>query len=449
MKEKLSTLLLVTGFTLVSGQAIAENLSQAIDKTLRSNPDILINKAARRSADHRLIQSKAGYLPTIDVAASIGRDKRTNDTTRADPNGGSRTQTKKESSFTLTQMLFDGFAVKSRVEENSARVEAAASQVVSSIQDVSLRATEAYLEVLRRNALVGLAKENLTNHQKIFQQIQVRSESGLGRKSDLDQAISRMSLARTNLMTEQANLRDAEATYVRVVGVAPMGLQRPKPPKEILPKNLNAAIAIAVENHPTLMVASAEVKASLAQNKSSKAIFYPTVNLTMTGAKNDKVGGADSKSDNLTAEVNMNYNLFRGGADRARERETAWIYEEAKETRKRVRRQVEQSIRISWNAFTSSRAQLRYFKKHADAATRTRDSYSQQFTIGQRSLLDLLDSENELFGARSSYVTSQYSELLGRFRVLNSMGMLVNYLQIKLPQTAIYKSNKSHLWWKR
>jgi adhesin transport system outer membrane protein len=140
--------------------------------------------------------------------------------------------------------------------------------------------------------------------------------------------------------------------------------------------------------------------------------------------------------------LKFNYNLFRGGKDLAQEHAAAWALEESKEGLSQVRRQVEQSMRISWNAYTNARAQLQYRKEHAEAIQKTRDAYHDQFSIGQRTLLDLLDSENELFSANTAYIAAQYVELLGKYRVLGSMGQLMKYFKIPVPDTAKYTSRK-------
>lgn len=415
----------------------AQSLEQAIVHAVRTSPDLLISEADRKAADSRLSLSYSAYLPSLDLSASYGRDRNTTDTTRA-ATGGSKTLTKRETSFTLQQMLFDGFSAKHAVEERANRVKEAAEDVAGTLEDVSLRVVESYLEVIRRRILVDYAKASLVNHQQIHRQIELRAESGIGRKSDLDQVLGRLALARSNLMTEQANLRDAEATYIRVVGNSPSSLIRPKGPTKELPVTEDAAVALAIENHPQLLAANAAVDASRSSHKAAKASYYPALNFILSGSDTKNKSGSETTTDNLTADLQLSYNVFRGGADRARERETAWLLEQAKETRNQIRRQVEQSIRISWNGYTSAKAQLKYLKQHQDATQRTLDAYQSQFKIGQRTLLDLLDSENELFRSKTSYISGQFTELLGRYRVLNSMGTLMAYLNVEIPETATY-----------
>ena len=141
--------------------------------------------------------------------------------------------------------------------------------------------------------------------------------------------------------------------------------------------------------------------------------------------------------------VRMNYNLFKGGADVAAEKKAAWDFERSKEELNLVKRQVEQGMRISWNAFSSARAKLAYHKKHVEATERTRDAYKQQFGVGQRTLLDLLDSENELFESKAAYISAQYTEMLGKYRVLQSMGRLAHYYKLPMPDTTKYQTKIS------
>lgn len=417
----------------------AQTLQEAIHTAINQTPDYLTRQANQKALRGRLREAYGGYLPNLDIAAAYGRDKNNNVTTRTN-SGGSLTLTRREASFTLTQMLFDGFAVRSDVEGSAARLKGASRDVYATMQDVTLRVAEAYLEVLRRQSVVRYAKDNLANHQEIFQQIQLRSESGIGRRADLDQARGRLALARTNLITEQANLRDAEANYIRIIGVTPDTLARPEGPS-LMPASVDAAMGVALEFHPDLQEARANVQAARADKRAAKSAFYPRIDLEVAGSDDRNTSGSPTNSSSFSTMLRLNYNIFRGGADRARENQSAWRIEEAKQNRNVVQRQVEQSLRISWNAWTSAKASLRYRKEHAEASERTRDAYRNQFSIGQRTLLDLLDSENELFSARSAFIASLYTELLGRYRVLQSMGRLTETLNIPVPDEAKFRDS--------
>ena len=432
--KKVALLLLVC----ISKQVAAQTLDEVLRATLKSSPELLQKAATKHKQEKTLQGTYSGYLPQIDVAAEYGPDKNYNSTTIISDES-SLTLIKRTSSITLSQMLFDGSFVKNDVEANAARVKSIAHDVYTTTENILLRTIEAYLEVLRLRLNVKFGKDNLANHQSIYQQIRLRTESGIGKKADLDQATARLALARTNLLDQQATLRDAEHNFRRISGFEPDVLIRPEVMAEVLPITEDAAVAMALQNHPDLEKAAADILAAKADKQKAKAAYFPTLSLQAFGSDAKNVGGARGPENELSIALKLSYNLFRGGKDRAQEHAAAWALEESKEALSEVCRQVEQSMRISWNAYTNAKGQLQYRKEHAEAIQKTRNAYQEQFSIGQRTLLDLLDSENELFSANTAYISAQYTELLGRYRVLGSMGKLANYLKIPIPEEAMYK----------
>lgn len=438
-KKLLRYLIPLLGLGAFNSNVSAHTLSEAVAHAITTGPDLLIVANNREAVDHELREAYAGYLPTLDIAAGIGRENSDNATTRgADGDEGSLTLTRSEFSANARQMLFDGFAVQNDVEGNMARVRAAAWRVNGEAQDVALRVAEAFLDVNLRKKLTRLAKINLEAHQAIFGKIQKLSEGGIGRKADLDQAEGRLALARTNLLAEQANLRDAETNYLRIVGLPAIALTQPDLPTDGFPKTQRSAIALGVNNHPVLRASVSDVQVAKSAHKAAKAPFYPRFDIELGLTQNHNLDGTRGNNDDHSAMLRMRWNLFAGGADLARIRSTAWNVQEAQEVRNRAHRQVEESVRLAWNTYVTSGAQKRYFRQYMNAAERTRDAYQKQFNIGQRTLLDLLDSENELFGARSSYAQSKHSELLGAARVLNATGDFLNYLGVPLPEAASF-----------
>lgn len=418
--------------------AHALTLQEAAQKTIQTHPGVLASASERRSIDHELEQARAGYFPRADIALGVGREHSDNPTTRA-AGGLSPELTRGEASLTISQMLFDGFAVSSEVDRQRARVNASAYKVYGTAEATGLRATEVYLDVLRRQELVALAKENLLAHERTYDQIKLRSEGGVGRKADLHQVEGRLALAKSNLLAEEGNLRNAETNYLRVVGEAAQGLVKPADPA--IPKSEQDALQQALDNHPILKSAIADVAAAQAQYAASQSRFSPRLDLELGATSNNNLDGLRGTNQDYAAMVRMRYNLFSGGADTARRDQTAQLIQQATGIRDNTHRQVEESVRLSWNAFTTASNRLEPAKLHSDASEQTRDDYRKQFNIGQRTLLDLLDSENELFTARSNYVNAQYTELFGKYRLLADMGKLNESLNVSLPDEAKVASN--------
>jgi len=149
---------------------------------------------------------------------------------------------------------------------------------------------------------------------------------------------------------------------------------------------------------------------------------------------NENLDGIEGDNDDLNAMLRMRYNLYRGGADKARRQETAERIGTAKETIRRTERIIEENLLLSWNSLITIRARLDYLNAHVKSTEEVLQSYEEQFKLGQRSLLDVLDSENELFNARASLATAQYTEMLSIFQLLESMGLLLDTLGIERPQ---------------
>lgn len=423
---KLSLIAVAVGLTL-GAPAYGQSLKEAVEQTLQTNPDVLIDASKRLSTDEAVKGARGGYFPKLDLLLGAGSERSNNSST----SGVDRTLARHDRSLTLTQMLFDGFGVSSEVNRNQARVTSAAHKLAGTSEQVALQAIEAYLEVLRQRELVELTRANLGAHERTLDQIKIRAESGVGRKADFEQVQARFGLAKANFTAAEANLRDAETNFLRVVGAIPADLSKPNQPEQsTLPKSMDEAVQLAFDNNPTLKSALADVEAAEAQNKAAKSSMYPRFDLELGAAQNEDSDGVLGGNDEQYAMVRMRYNLFKGGSDKARVNETAQLSNEAREITRRTQQQLEQSTRLSWNAMVSVGERLPWLKQHADASLATRDAYTKQFSIGQRTLLDMLDSENEHFTASSNYVTGKYLELFAHYRVLTDVGQLLNVLGV-------------------
>lgn len=426
MRFKHSVLFCAVAGALLAGQsASAQTLSEAVDATIKTNPEVLIDANRRLAVDQEIEQAKGGYRPKVDLSAGWGWEWSENTSTRP----GSDNLTRAESALTLSQMLYDGFGTRSEVERHTARSQAAAFKVAGTSEEIGLRAVEKYLDVVRRQELRNLTLDNLAAHERTYEQIKLRSESGVGRKADLEQAQARLSLAQANLASAEANLREASIQFQRVVGEVPNALARPADPAGV-PTSEDDAINTAVNNHPLLRSAAADIDATHAQTRAGESLLRPRVDLELGTSWNNNLDGVEYKNNDAYAMLRFRYNLYRGGTDQARVAQRRIQTQEAIEVMNKTRREVEESTRLSWNSLLTSADRLPKLKAHADATEQTRDAYAKQFSIGQRTLLDLLDSENELYTARSNFIDGQFVEMFARYRLLADMGSLVAALGV-------------------
>lgn len=419
----------------------AEPLKNVIENVIKTNPDILVTTNHRRSIDEEVKVAKGGYYPKVDLTLGYGREKTDSPFTRS-AGLDKPTLTRREAEIMARQMLFDGFGVSSEVDRQKGRLNSAAYLAYGTSEEISLNAVEAYIEVLHQDELVALAKQNLENHQRTFDQIQLRSSSGVGRKADSEQAQGRLSLAKSNLLAAQSSLKDAETKYKYVIGMAPQNLTKPTIPTNLLPKTEAEAIEIAVNNHPILKSALADVESAQAQRNAAKSLLYPRLDLEFSAGRNNNLSGIEGDNDYTQLMLRLRYNLFKGRSDSARVDQMSLLTMEATEISNRTRRQAEQATKMSWNAYATATERLTPLKDFVTASEATREAYSKQFNLGQRTLLDLLDSENEWFTAKTALAGGEYTQLFAAYRLLQNEGRLLESLGIPLPEEAIAPSSK-------
>jgi adhesin transport system outer membrane protein len=420
----------------------AATLEDSVRATLATNPDIGVVQADREAIDQELRQARAQYLPSIDLRGAVGPEYTNSPGTRrraTRPPGGDSATTlmRYESQITLSQLLFDGFATQSEIARQISRIDSAAFRVQEAAEFTALDAIEAHLEVLRNQILVVLARENLAEHRRILGLVRELEGEGAGSIADLRQTEARIAAAQSSLATALGNLRDAEALYIAVVGTPPEALQDPVVPFPAVPESQEAAAAEAMVNSPTVMIATADIDVAEAELRGSRAGNYPRFDLELGAAANENIDGVKGGDVEAQALLVVRYNLFRGGADVAREREAFARLREARQGLRQVQRDAAEEARIAYNALQTARARLEALRAAVEAQRATRDVYAQQFDLGQRSLLDLLDAENELFIARSNLVTAQFTEIFGVYRVLAVTGDLLMALDIDRPKESI------------
>jgi adhesin transport system outer membrane protein len=414
----------------------AITLEEAIGLAVSTNPRVGVVSNDRLAVDRELRQARALYLPQVDLRLAIGPEHAENDTTDARGDTGGDLQIRKEASLTLSQLLFDGFYAASEVDRQQARMSSAAARVAETAEFVALDVVEAYLEVLRHRERVDIATRNVEVHRQMLDTVRRRASGGGGSIGDVRQAETRLAAAQSALIVTQGDLRDAESLFLRVVGQAPDTLSRPAVPGGLIPATVDEAVATAMTQSPTIAISRADLATADALIDQQESSLYPDLRLELLGSVRDDADGRQGTDHNLSALVVMRWNLYRGGADLARIEEFKYRYEEASEQLRATERDVEEEVRRSENAVVVAQQNVAVLTQELAAAEQTSSVYRQQFDIGQRSLLDLLDADNDVYRARDNLITANYAELFATYRLLASMGLLVSSVGVALPSTA-------------
>lgn len=421
---------LVTTIVLVMccSSSFAQTLREAVELTLRTNPDILAVKHNVEAAAQLKRQAQGGLYPSLDLVIAGGRENSNNTTTRAAGSDDLKL-TRKERSLRFTQLLYDGFSTQSLIDQQEALTEAALARLTSTQESVSLRAIQVYLEVLRRDAVVELAKANLAHHESTLKKIQERFDNGIGTKVDVVQTRGRQAQSKGNVLLAQRDSRNGMAEFFRVVGENPANLNKPDAITG-LPSTLDQAIEIAMQNNPNLLAAKLDLEAAVAAHKQSRGAYHPRFDLEIGATRNDDNDGTPGANDDETAVVRMTYNLYRGGADKARINEAQAREFAARESLRSIQRSVTEDVTLVWNELDDILVRLQYLEAHVKATEEVLEVYNQQLSLGKRTLLDLLDVQNELLRANVAYLSGQYTAILARYRVLASTGRLLDTMGV-------------------
>ncbi|HAT1962890.1 TPA: TolC family outer membrane protein [Legionella pneumophila] len=423
---------------LTSSYATADTLYEAVQYGMIANPDILLNTAKGLSAKQAIDKAKGGLYPSIDVTGGFGRQRSVNPTSAAIDDTPSTTLNIVESAVELRQRLFAGGGIINEVKRNQYLTEAQKWKTQGIAEDLALEITKNYFAVLLHERLYAYSIENLKAHKAVFKMIKERADAGITRTAEVDQANARLALAEANKISALADLQEVKINYAKTVGKWPENLQMPHvPARKSLPNNLARIIEKGLDNHPTVKSSYADIKEAKAQYYVARAAYYPEVNLVLNSSKNKNLGGLIGPNDSDTVAVRMNYNAFRGGADAARIRETAYQVQEAYETKNRTLLELKETIRLAWNAYVASALRIQPLKQHVTASRKTRTAYQDEFKVGKRTLLDLLDSQNEYYQSQIELARAENDEILSRYRILNGMGCLLKYLNLRLPVNVV------------
>lgn len=417
----LGTSLLLGAVCLVPVSVLAQQhtLKTVAQKAVTANPEVLQRWHAYQAAGNEREAAFGGYLPRVDLAAGIGREHRDDPLLKTD-------YSRQSVSLTLTQMLYDGFATRQEVSRLDHVRQAKLFELFDASETVALEAARAYLDVLRYRKLVALAEENYVRHRAVFEQIQQKAKAGVSRRVDLEQAAGRLALAEANLLTETANLHDVSARYMRLVGEQPVkDMAQPRGLDQGLPADGGQVLKVAQGRHPGIQAAIENLRAAEAAIGNRKAAYQPRVDLRLRSEHGTDLNGYTGSTDNQTAEVVLNWNLFNGFSDRARNQQAADQLNVARDLRDKACRDVRQTTAIAHNDTRKLVEQLGYLDQHQLATEKARDAYRKQFDIGQRTLLDLLDTENELFQAKRAYGNAEYDLLIAQARTQAGQGRLL------------------------
>ena len=426
----LGTAALALGAT-AQTQGQAKQLSAVVEKAITTHPEVHARYQDFMSTLEGQNVAKGGWRPQVTAQGWVGKEWRSH-MRNSDDFSWKRPGWNLE----LRQLIFDGGITSNNIQQLGFEKLSGYYELLATSNNLANEASAAYLDVQRYRERLVLAQDNFAIHEGTLKQLRERQQSGVGRGVDLEQSSGRLALAQSNLMTEASNLNDVTQRYRRLVGEYPAAELEPAP--ELGAKMPQSAgtqnFADALRQNPSLLSKQALVQAAQAGNKSAKGQHAPLVELRAgTGRDRSQPSGDYYDQQSSYVQLMMTYNLYRGGSDEARVRQTAAQAYAAKDVADYTCRNVQQELSVAWNNIQRRRQQMAFLREHEQSTAKVRVAYQQQFQIGQRTLLDLLNTENELFDARRALLDAQYELKKYEYQWLGMSSQLLGALGLAHP----------------
>jgi len=418
-KTLISSLLLI--FWTMGAQGI-ETYGEALRLALDHNPALARTYFDFAASQERIDVVEGELRPSVDLLAIEGRED------RQTPTANFGRYDRSDVSFTATQLLFDGLATRDRVKAAEFDARRDYQGHVRASENAALEATLAYLEVVLYQRLKGYAEENYFRHKQKSDQIEARVKSGAGKGVDLEQIKARLALAESNVLTEAANLHDTEAELQRITGAQVVAQRLPMPllPKELVGESRDAVLERALEQSPRVRQSTEALLAVSADRDSARGVFFPRIDLRYRNDHSSSIDGIQGDFQTEAVELVFNFNFYRGGSDSAQRRERNQRYYAAIEARKQACWDTRREVLIAYNNAQVLERQIEFLGRQLESQYLARNAYEAEYQIDQRTLLDVLDSQNELYDTQRSFVRAETELIASRATALAEAGELLS-----------------------
>ena len=427
---------LATTAVAVAGSAftILDSLNQAV----QTNPGVGEAAANRRATEAELRQTQSTLLPQVRVEGRTGYNKfhfLDQAPTNTGPTGNGEFLKAAEGSVVARQLVFDGFTSINEIWRQTARVDAAAYRVRERTELIALDAAEAYIDVIRYTRLVALAAENVVAHQKILENVRARYDGGRAGEGDLQQVIERVEAAKAAEAQFRQSLDEARGKFRKVIGIEPYNLRVPQR-LHGLPSTRDQALAVTIQHNPTIQAAQADRDAAKYAFKGTTGAFMPTVTLEGRALHGDNTGTTFGHRNEVSGYVVGSWDIFRGGQDAWRRAEMAERYQEQTMRHARLQRDAYESIDKAWAARTITSDRIAHLIRQIESDRKVIIAYQKEYELGQRSLIDLLNAQNQLFNGLVSLESTKAVAVFADYQLLAAMGQLLEYMKLPHPVDA-------------
>ncbi len=415
--------------------AAAIELKDAVQAALNTNPEIRQAVANKSATQYERKQAQGVWLPRISVEASAGVRQLKNPTRRS-IGIADQTLYPLEASVTADQLLFDMGGRQAEIRRQASRTDAAAARIEERSEFVALNVARAYIDYLLQQRLVAIADDNATFHQKLASDLGEGVAKGSISIADQQQAEERLQSARARLTEAREDLDTAGIQFQTLAGIPVDSVSMPPDLSQFVPASLQDAENAARANNPRVQESVADLQTAREVTRAARSEMGPRVNLEATARIGDDIDGFRGRTTDLQGRVVMRWLVFNGGTNIHNVREQQARADEAHARVFEQTRRAEEDARSAWSRLTNQSRLVSELETQSRVADDLLLSYREQFNVGRRSLLDVLDAQNTRQNVQAQAETARLAKLYAQYRLLASTNRLIEALGVNMPSEA-------------
>jgi outer membrane protein len=413
--------------------AVAQTLEQSLAAAYQNNPVLNAQRAATRAVDEKVPQALSGFRPNVAAGADAGIIW-----SETRPKGGvppvRGTVQTYDYGLTVTQNVFNGFTTVNQTRSAEAQVLGARETLRNTEQNVLLDAVISYMAVVRDTAIVELQRQNLEALREQLRATRDRFEVGELTRTDVAQSEARVALAESQLSAANAALNASRAAFRRDIGTDPRRLSPARPVENLVPNTLEASIAASEQQHPAIAAARYGVDVASLQVKVAEGALLPIVSLEGTVSRARDPSLSTDQTTIASVFGRLTVPLYQGGAEYSRIRESKETLGQRRLEADVSRDQVRAAVVQSFGLLAASRFQVEAAQAQVNAAQIALNGVREEYRVGQRTTLDVLNAQAELVNARSALITAQRDRVVNSYSLLAATGRLsIEFLRLQAP----------------
>lgn len=435
MKRKHWTLIVPGAVLLCATPAFGVDLREAVQSAMQTNPEIRQAVHNKLATKEERKQAEGRWYPTISVEGSAGLRKLRNPTRRSLGIAGERLEPV-EGFIIADQLLFDFGERTAEIRHQAARTDAAAARVEERSEFVALNISRNYIDYTLQQRLVAIAQDNATFHERLAADLREGVARGSISVADQQQAEERLQSARARVTEAQEDLDTAAIAFQALTGVPIDNVSAAPDLSGSLPATLPEAEELARQNHPMVQEAIADLEAQRQVTKVAQSQLGPRFNAEASARYGDDIDGFQGRTSDLQARVVMRWKIFDGFANTANVREQKSRADEIHARLFERTRKAEEEVRSAWSRLTNQTRLVGELETQNRVSDDLLLSYREQFNVGRRSLLDVLDAQNTRFNVQASLETARMSRVYAQYRILAATNRLIEALGVQIATEA-------------